>query len=63
MTSIAGESTIVVEMKQSLEDLRTGRNADRLRRMLLALPDFDDGMEQFFVDFSLESPFKPAGFV
>jgi len=63
MTSIASESTIVVEMKQSLEDLRIGRNADQLRRILLAFPDFDDGMEQFFRRVSLDPPFKPAGFL
>ena len=60
MTSVASESTIVVEMKQSLEDFRIGRNADQLRRILLTFPDFDDGMEQFFRRVSLDQPFKPA---
>lgn len=63
MTSVANESTIVVEMKQSLDDIRIGRYADQLRRILLALPDFDDGMEQFFRRVSLDQPFKPAGFL
>jgi hypothetical protein len=63
MTSVATESTIVVEMKQSLEDFRIGRNADQLRRILLVFPDFDDGMEQFLRRVSLEQPFKPAGFL
>ena len=60
ITSVASESTIVVEMKQSLEDFRLGRNADQLRRILLTFPDFDDGMEQFFRRVSLDQPFKPA---
>jgi hypothetical protein len=62
MTSVATEPTIVVEMKQSLEEFRIGRNADQLRRILLAFPDFDDGMEQFLRRVGFDQPFKPAGF-
>jgi hypothetical protein len=61
MTSVATEPAIVVEMKQSLEEFRIGRNADQLRRMLLTFPDFDDGMEQFLRRVGLDQPFKPAG--
>jgi hypothetical protein len=62
MTSVATEPTIVVEMKQSMEEFRIGRNADQLRRILLTFPDFDDGMEQFLRRVGLDQPFKPAGF-
>ena len=61
MTSVASEPTIVVEMQQSLEEFRIGRYAHQLRRILLTLPDFDDGMEQFLRRGGIEDPFKPAG--
>ena len=60
MTSIASEPTIVIELKQSLEEFRLGRNADQLRRILLTFPGFDDGMEQFLRRVGLDQPFKPA---
>lgn len=61
MTSVASEPAIVVEMQQSLEEFRIGRYADQLRRILLTLPDFDDGMEQFLRRGGVENPFKLAG--
>ena len=61
MTSVASEPTVVVEMQQSLEEFRIGRYADQLRRILLTLPDFDDGMEQFLRRGGVENPFKLAG--
>lgn len=61
MTSVASEPTIVVEMQQSLEELRIGRYTNQLRRILLTFPDFDDGMEQFLRRGGVENPFTPAG--
>jgi hypothetical protein len=56
MNSTPGESKIIIEAKNSLEEYAPGRNADQFRRIMLTYPDFDDGMEQFLRRFTLDTP-------
>ena len=62
MTSHANEAKISIEKESSLEEHELGRHAYRFRSLMLALQDFDDGIEKFIRSGRLDGPFTSANF-
>jgi hypothetical protein len=60
MTSLPSQPKISIEKIGSLEEHELGRKAQQLRKIMLAFPDFDDGIEDFLRRAGLDQPFAAA---